>query len=113
MCNLAKIAIVESDHLAKIAVACDLVLGDDEGKIKECINILKAKENAQAEITRLERLKEKNKEIVIVEEAEDSEDEHLEGHALIVEELTRLEESTQEDPPPEQTGGAKKKTRIK
>lgn len=105
--------IVDNDHLAKIATACNMVLGDNECMIDEFIDILKAKENAQAEITRLERAKETEKEVVIVEEIEESEDECPEGHCLLVEELTIIEERTQEDPLPGKAGRGKKKTRFK
>jgi len=104
---------IDNDHLAKVAVACDIVLGDNAGMMDEFIDILKAKENAQTEITRLERAKETGKEEVIVEEMVESDDECPKGHCLIVEELTRINESAQEVSLPEVAGGGKKKSRIK
>lgn len=91
-----------------------MVLGENASKIDEFINIIRAKEDAQAEITRLERAKDKEKEKVIVEEINDSDDDdYPEGHCLIVEELTRMEESIQEEPLPAAVGRGKKKARIK
>lgn len=51
---------------------------------------------------------------MIVEEINDSDDDDCpEGHCLIVEELTRMEESIQEEHVPAAVGGGKKKARIK
>jgi hypothetical protein len=81
---------------------------------------LKAKELAQAEIFRLEQAKAAEKDIVIVEEVIDSEDEGPEGHAMLVEELTKVTEPPSEDPMLEdgtvtihKDSKGKKKTRIK
>lgn len=104
---------VDNDHLAKVAVACNIILGENASKIDEFIDIIRAKENAQAEITRLERAKEKEKEKMTVEEINNSDDDYPEGHCLIVEELTRIEESSQDEPLPVMTGGGKKKAKFK
>lgn len=97
---------VDNDHLAKVAATCQIVLGDSAGKIDEFIDVIKAKEIAQAEITRLERAKEKEKEVVIMEEC-------LEGHCVIVEELTKMDESVQEVPLPLKAGRGEKNSKIK
>jgi hypothetical protein len=60
-----------------------MVLGENASKIDEFINIIRAKEDAQAEITRLERAKDKEKEKVIVEEINDSDDDCPKGHCLM------------------------------
>jgi hypothetical protein len=110
----------DNSQLARIATECNLVLGSTEEEINGLINILKAKELAQAEIFRLEQAKAAVQEKVIVEEVFDSDEEGPEGHALIVEELTKIQEPISDDLLPEVgtatnhgAGKGKKKTKIK
>lgn len=110
---------ISNSHLAKIAEECNLELGDDEGEIDGLIDILKAKELAQAEIFRLEKAKSAKQEAVIVEEVTDSDDEGPEGHAVIVEELTKMTNDATDDPllvvgkSNKETGKGKKKAKFK
>lgn len=91
---------VDNVQLAKVVVACNLVLVVDECKIDEFIYTVKAKEIAQADITSLEKAKESENEVVVVEEINDSDDECPVGHCLIVEELIRIDLSSQLIPLP-------------
>lgn len=74
------------------------MLGVGERKIDEFIDTLKAKEAAQAEITRLEKAKLASIEVVVVEE--DCDNECPKGHVGLVDELSNLDEISQMIPMP-------------
>lgn len=105
---------IDNSHFANIAIECDLVLGDDKNGIDEFIDILKAKELAQAEIIRFEKAKTAKSEEIIVEECSDSDEDAPGVHMGIVEELTR---TTDDIPLLEagtcQAGRGKKKVKFK
>lgn len=77
-----------------MAAACNIVLGVDECKIDKFIDILRAKELAQAKNARLQKDKLAGKKIMIVEEDYDSDDNCPKSHMSLLEELTNLEECT-------------------
>lgn len=93
---------IDNSHLANLAAECGIVLGDNAESIDNCIESLKAKEWAQAEISRLEKEKSQNLsnnggEITAEEDDECDEGGHIDEHVAIIEELTKIEEGEKKD----------------
>lgn len=103
-----------NSHFTQVVSDCDLILEDANLSIDEFIESLKAKELAQAEILRLTKAAESNTEQVIVEENSDDDDEMIpEGHAVLVEELTKISEELPVSPSLEKASKGKKKVKFK
>jgi hypothetical protein len=69
------------------------VSGEDEGRTEDMFDILKAKEIAQADMARKERIKEQMKEILVEKVDSESNSEILGDHAKLVEELNQVSDN--------------------
>jgi hypothetical protein len=84
---------VPNRFLDQIAADWNLVLGEDEGRTEDMFDILKAKEIAQADMARKERIKEQMKEILVEKVDSESNSEILGDHAKLVEELNQVSDN--------------------
>lgn len=96
---------IDNEVLAKVARVCNINLGETEEEVDACIDLIKAKELAQATLAEAEKKKEVGKErevsAILVESDDEQNDEHehllheLEGADTISEEVHVLEVNKQ------------------
>lgn len=86
---------ISSHALSKVALECGIILGDTEEEVDASIDLIKAKELAQATLAEAEKQKEQAQEAKQALEVEDEEDVFNEEHSRIIQELEEVPEDTE------------------
>lgn len=78
---------IDNEVLAKVARDCSIILGETKDEIDACVDLIKAKELAQATLAEADKKREATQSTVESLEVMESEDEHTEDHGRLLQDL--------------------------